>query len=536
MSNLLHFRRRRWFVLAGLVAAMSAFGGAGWIWWSGRHAAATRPVLLVGIDGGEWKVVRQLWQQGKLPNLRRIAEAGTSGPLKTAYGPSPVIWTTVVTGLRPTEHGITDFVISTPRGDLPVSSTIRKAPALWNMLSQVGRRVVALGFWGSWPAETVQGIIVSDRVALDLPQTVSPPEFKERLDRWVASSSGDFPKFQRTDSAQNRDFHVAVAARALASEKQDLLMAYFRSPDIVSHIYWKYFDSKRFQAIPPEEMARHRDKVPVVYEAVDDALGQILEAAGGLRKVNVIVLSDHGFRPEVPERVQIQIDFDHVLARFGYLVKDANGVDFANSRLFSVASAPHHPVKKVRFSLAGRDKGGRVSAAERDEIRRRLEKDLDRLRYASGAVVFRMRDASPAEIEAGADFAVVMERTDATEKVLLDGVQERGMVLDFHTLTGTHGPRTNGMFLAAGPDIARGAKIAGISIHDIAPTVLYALGLPYGRDFAGRPRVDLLTEAFRRRHPLRAVTSWGRRNADGPTVSGADEALVDELRALGYLD
>ena len=254
MSNPRNSRRPRWLALAVLVASVSAIAGALWVWWSGHREPATRPLVLIGIDGGEWQVVRRLWQEGKLPNLRRVADTGTSGRLNTAYGPSPVIWTTVVTGLKPTEHGITDFVISTPRGDLPVSSTIRKAPALWNMLSQVGRRVVALGFWGSWPAEVVQGVVVSDRVSLDLPQTVYPPEFKARLDRWIASSAGDFKKFMREESAQNRDFHVAVAARALASEKQDLLMAYFRSPDIVSHVYWECFDGRRFPAIPPAVM------------------------------------------------------------------------------------------------------------------------------------------------------------------------------------------------------------------------------------------------------------------------------------------
>jgi predicted AlkP superfamily phosphohydrolase/phosphomutase len=529
-------RSRRWFLLVCSVALVSALGGMAWIVRNGAKHAETRPFLLVGVDGGEWRVVRHLWQQGKMQNLRRISDAGSSASLKTAYGPSPVIWTTVATGLKPTEHGITDFVVSTPRGDAPVSSTLRKAPALWNMVSQVGRRVVALGWWGSWPAEEVNGVVVSDRVGLGLGQTVYPPDFQPRLEQWVAASARDFDKFVRSDPAQNRDFQVAVAARGLAGEKQELTMVYFRSPDIVSHVYWKYFDPKKFPPIPPAEMAAHGDKVTRSYEAFDDALGAILEAAGGLRSVNVIVLSDHGFRPELPERVQVQIDFDQILQRLGYLVKGPDGVDFARSTLFGVGSAPHHPVKKVRFALAGRDKGGLVQPGQREALRQKLTRDLERVRYSSGVAVFHVRDASPGEIGSGADFTVTMERNQATPKVLIDDVEVKGLVLDFHTLTGTHGPRTNGLFFAAGPDIGKGTKLPGISIHDIAPTVLYALGLPYGRDFAGRPRVDLFTEAFRRRHPLRAVSSWGRRNADGPTESGADEALVDELRALGYLD
>ena len=62
-------------------------------------------------------------------------------------------------------------------------------------------------------------------------------------------------------------------------------------------------------------------------------------------------------------------------------------------------------------------------------------------------------------------------------------------------VSGTHRPRTHGLLIAAGPDIARGAELERVSIHDVAPTVLYALGLPYGRDFAGRPAVDLFAPA-----------------------------------------
>src|SRR3954454_1974367 len=79
------------------------------------------PLIVIGIDGGEWKVIHRLWDEGKLPNLKRIAERGVATTLHTAYNSSPVIWTTIATGVTPEVHGITDFVVPTPRGDVPVS-------------------------------------------------------------------------------------------------------------------------------------------------------------------------------------------------------------------------------------------------------------------------------------------------------------------------------------------------------------------------------------------------------------------------------
>src|SRR5262245_27403409 len=84
------------------------------------------PFLVIGIDGGEWKVIRRLWNAGELPNLKQIAEHGVSATLRTAYNSSPVIWTTIATGVTPPVHGITDFVVATPRGDVPISSAVRK--------------------------------------------------------------------------------------------------------------------------------------------------------------------------------------------------------------------------------------------------------------------------------------------------------------------------------------------------------------------------------------------------------------------------
>ena len=70
-------------------------------------------------------------------------------------------------------------------------------------------------------------------------------------------------------------------------------------------------------------------------------------------------------------------------------------------------------------------------------------------------------------------------------------------------ISGTHTRTTHGILLAAGPDIRKGVDLEGIHIHDIAPTILYGLGLPVAEDFAGQPRMDLFDEELRRSQPLR---------------------------------
>lgn len=493
-----------------------------------------RPLVVIGIDGGEWRVIRKLWDEGKLPNLRRIADRGVTATLRTSYNSSPVIWTTIATGVRPSEHGITDFVVPTPQGDVPISSDVRKVPALWNMLSKVGRRVAVLGYWGSWPAEEVNGVIVSDRALLDLPGRVSPASYLPRFEQAVAEARRDPGLFRVEDEAELRDGAIARAATRLAGEGYDLLLAYFRSPDIVSHGYWKYFEPAAFGGVDPRELELYGDRVPRVYEAVDREIGRILDAAP--RNANVLVLSDHGFHASSPELVKVILDMDVVLERLGYLVRSGRDIDFSRTRVYTYGSPSFRRAKYLRFPLAEREPGGAVRPEERQAIRQQLAADLAGVTYETGAPVFHVRDARAREIRQGADFVVGVSPDLSTPALLVRGERLEGAVSGITRLSGNHTTTTHGIFLAAGPDIDPKARLEGIHIHDMAPTFLYGMDLPVAEGFVGRPWTELFREEYREAHPVRKIRSWGVRRAGGARTSGADEKLLEELRALGYLN
>ncbi len=470
------------------------------------------PILVVGIDGGEWKVVKRLWAEGRLPHLRSLAERGTTATLRTAYNSSPVIWTTIATGVTPREHGITDFVVPTPKGDVPISSDVRKVPAIWNMLTQSGRRVAVLGWWGSWPAEEVNGVVVSDRALFDLERRVSPPSYLPTFLQEVRRAREEPSLFGADDEAEMRDRAIARASTTLAGQGFDLLLVYFRSPDIVSHNHWKSYEPEAFEEVDP--VSADRDRVPRSYEAVDQALGRLLKA--GPKDMNVLVISDHGFHAARPEEVKVLLDMDAVLKRFGY-----------QDRLHTYGTPSFRQVKLLRFS--------KVPVAEREELRRRLTEDLAAVTYESGAPVFVVREARPREMREGADFVAVVETKGATQALRIRGERFEGAIESLSRISGTHTRNTHGIFLAAGPDVDPEARLEGIRVHDITPTLLYGLGLPVAESFAGKPRTDLFTEEFREDHPVRTIRSWGKRKSAGARTSKEDEKLLEELRALGYI-
>lgn len=515
-----------------LILAFGALGLglAGLILWRSLQAPKTPAggrrhfLLVVGMDGGEWQVIEKLWGQGKLPHLKAIAERGTKATLRTAYNSSPVIWTTIATGVVPAVHGITDFVVPTDRGDVPISSAVRKVPALWNMLTRVGRQVAVLGWWGSWPAEPVRGVVVSDRVLLGLGDSVSPASFRPRFDTILKRAVQRPEGFDVADRPERQDLALARTAEDLADEGYDLILLYFRTTDIVSHQHWAEFEPTAFPGRPSPQ-ANGPDPVSRIYEAVDAAIGRLLAAAP--RDTNVIVLSDHGFHAtRGGEELHIELDMDKVLERLGYLTRKGGAVDFARSQAYTYATPPHRRPKLLKLNAKG--PGG-------EELRRRLRADLEAVRYASGAAAFWVREPRPKEAEQGVDLVAVVSPEGITPTLSMGG-QASEPLLAIHRLSGTHTNNTHGIFLAAGPDIARGADVSGIHVHDIAPTLLYALGLPVAEDFAGHVQTALFTQEFQRRAPLRTLRTWGVRKGESAVRSSpADEKLLKELRSLGYL-
>jgi len=68
-------------------------------------------VLLIGWDAADWVFLTPLLDAGKMPNLQRLIDGGTSGRIATLQPIlSPILWTSIATGKRGDKHRILSFV------------------------------------------------------------------------------------------------------------------------------------------------------------------------------------------------------------------------------------------------------------------------------------------------------------------------------------------------------------------------------------------------------------------------------------------
>ncbi len=104
-----------------------------------QHHAIGRRVIVLGFDGLDFNLTRDLMARGRMPHFAQVAARGGFAALGTSIPPqSPVAWSSFITGLDPGGHGIFDFVHRDPKTMAPYLSTTRTEPP---------SRFISLGRW-----------------------------------------------------------------------------------------------------------------------------------------------------------------------------------------------------------------------------------------------------------------------------------------------------------------------------------------------------------------------------------------------------
>jgi len=285
-----------------------------------------------------------LMSEGKMPNFATLRQEGAYGRfLSSRPLLSPIIWTTIATGKGPEAHGIGHFVaVNKKTGEqLPVTSQMRGVKALWNILSEHDRTVDVVGWWATWPAETVRGTMVSDHTCYHFlfpeGQTgsnsdtgiVSPPAYKTTLDRLVQRPTdltpADLAPFVNVDSKEfNRPFdfadplghfkwalatarsYTAIGLDLLKRDKPDVLMTYIEGVDSTSHLFGHLFRAQGLSGELAEQQRHYGGTVEAMYRYADSIVGEFLHRIG--RNTTLIVVSDHGFQlgllPDDPSKTR----------------------------------------------------------------------------------------------------------------------------------------------------------------------------------------------------------------------------------------
>lgn len=136
----------------------------------------SKRVIVLGMDGLDPNIIKEMVTDGKLPHFAKLAEEGTFLPLATSRPPaSPVAWSTIATGTLPGEHGVFDFLHRLPKNYLPYLSLrnasggflgtsykpARQREGFWYYSSRAGLPTTVIRWPITFPAEKVNGRFLS---------------------------------------------------------------------------------------------------------------------------------------------------------------------------------------------------------------------------------------------------------------------------------------------------------------------------------------------------------------------------------------
>jgi len=551
-------------------------------------------VLVIGIDGGTFDLIRPWAEAGDLPNLARLMAEGVHGPLESTLPPvTAPAWTTFATGKNPGKHSVFDFIrpmtISPPhkgsgknsRFDL-VNSTSIRAPTLWHIISEAGRKSGVMNVPVTYPPASINGFIIAGMLSpvggafthpADLLTRYAGRMKPYRIAPHVQAKRGNEAEFA-ADLLDLVERRGEYALQLMTDYPCDFLMFHFQATDIMQHAFWKFVDPTH-PLHDPQAAARFGPMLKQIYRRIDNFIGQMLDRLTD--ETTVLVMSDHGFGPlhyvanlnllllehgllqlkqgawtrfkaelfragltpasiwRLIERVGLQnyvwqvskSTRNKVVSKF----LSFDDVDWSRTQAYSIGH-----VGQIYINLRGREPEGIVEpGAEYEAVRQQVIETLHDLRHPETGRPLVDRVVPGDQVvhgpyaHRGPDLHVVLDgyRTIAFPLFATDG---RIVTRQIRGDSGCH--RLHGVLVAWGPEIRSGGRVENARIIDLAPTILHLLGLPVPEDMDGR----VLTEALTGVRPIerRAV---GPASEEAETGLSAEETteVEERLRALGYL-
>lgn len=264
-------------------------------------------VLVLAIDAASPALLERWMADGTLPNLRALTARGLTGTTRNVDGFCVgSTWPSWYTGVTPARHGL-HYLVQLRPGSYqlyrPAAERLVKRDAFWAHLSRAGRRVAVLDVPVSAIDRSLNGVQTVEWGGHDAIFGIQshPGELAAQL----LSRFGAHPLETPCDEiARTAESYTDFVARLVAGVHAktdwtldlldrgswDFFVQVFTEAHCAGHQCWHLHDPAH-PAHDPIVAAEIGDPLRAVYQAIDAAIGRILDRAGNAR---ILVLSLHG--------------------------------------------------------------------------------------------------------------------------------------------------------------------------------------------------------------------------------------------------
>ncbi len=454
-----------------------------------------RKVVVIGLDCATSRFVFDA-PKGTLPNLDRLRARGQWGLLESCV---PAItcpaWMCMATSRDPGQLGIygfrnrADYSYGSLR--LPNSHSVT-APTVWEIASQQDRRSLIVGVPLTYPPKPLDGWLISGFLtpSTDVDYTY-PHQVRQIVEEEEPHYEFDVSDFRTGDKDSLLDriyrvtrYHFTVVEHLMRTKPWDLAWFVEMGVDRVHHAFWSY--------CAPDHRAyvagnRYEDVIPRYYQYIDGCIGRL--NAFIPRDAAVLVVSDHGART-----LQGALCINDWLIREGLLVlkQPPSTVTSLKPEMIdwsrTTAWGEGGYYSRVCVNVRGREPEGIVAPEDYESVLNRLTERIEALVDDRGAPmgnrVFRPEDIYREVRGIAPDLIVYLGNLAWRAAGTVGHPSIYALENDTGPDDANHAQQ--GIFILADPDSRGRGEVEGVSLYDIAPTILDRMGLEVPAGMVGR--------------------------------------------------
>jgi predicted AlkP superfamily phosphohydrolase/phosphomutase len=536
----------------------------------------TSQTLLIGIDGATFSILDPLMDEGVMPFLKQFVASGVRAELSSVIPPlTPPAWTSLVTGRSPGQHGIFDFFRKESPSDHHIRITNSAdvgCETIWSIVSRNDMRVTSLNYPLMFPPPQLNGNVVPGGWMpwRQLRLGCHPGDLYDRLRSLPGFNARELAldmahEEKAVEGCQPEEYedwikqHIRreqqwfeILRFLMQEDPSKLTGILFDGVDKLQHLCWRFLDPAYLDGTLSPWERRIRDLCLQYFRQLDELLAHIADLAG--TEATIILASDHGFG------AQTETFFANTwLEQNGYLTwaDEAPSRDTSAARLGmgqlarhvymldwerTLAYAPTPSSNGIHIVRSDGEGGQGVAPAEYEQLRAELMASLSQITSPSTgekvvAQVWTREEAFDGPyVELAPDLTLGLR-----DGGLISIVASDALVKPRPEPTGTHRPE--GIFVAAGQGLLRGISMPKLSILDVAPLVLYSLGLAVPSDMEGHVPTEAFRPSWLRARPVRTASTAGAVGVDSQPATveivyteDEERELAARLRALGYIE
>lgn len=242
-------------------------------------------VILLGLDGADYKVIRRGIEEGLLPNFQEVDRRGLMRGLNSTVPPAtPPSWTSMITGVSPGRHGVLDFYHLNESRFNTLKDVF--APTLWEILELFDFPHIIFQYPLTYPRPSSLSYYLSGFPFEGIDSY--PPDLKAEIEEMEIRP---LTKFEAFDSYLNKGI-VGLnrfLRRQLDAKARAFSHLLERFPWVLSSITIMELDLiQHFLFDDPEATMR-------VYMVMDSFLGKMIKISE-IYSAKLVLVSDHGFR------------------------------------------------------------------------------------------------------------------------------------------------------------------------------------------------------------------------------------------------